>query len=230
MNNMKYKISVIMSVFNDENNVANAIESILNQSYKNFEFLILDDCSSDSTFEKIENYKDLDSRVKIFKNSRNTGLTKSLNLLLKNSSSELIARQDSDDFSLPSRLEEQVNLIENKKYDAVYTRAINKQTQKKIPGLSFYLPNKLTLKYKNPYIHGSLMIKHEVIKKLNYYPENFYYAQDYKLAWDLHKKNYRVGVKNKELYILNTKNNISENFRNEQKHYADCVRKELDPN
>ena len=48
-------------------NVDTAIESILNQSYKNFEFLIIDDCSVDSTFEKLENYKDLDSRVKIFK-------------------------------------------------------------------------------------------------------------------------------------------------------------------
>ena len=151
-------------------------------------------------------------------------------MLLKNVTTELIARQDSDDFSLPTRLEDQVNLIKNKNYDAVYTRAINKQSQKKIPGLSFYIPSKLSIKYKNPYIHGSLMIKHEVLKILNYYSEDFYYAQDYKLAWDLHKNNYKVGVKNKALYVLNTENNISENFRNEQKYYADCVRKELDPN
>ena len=227
---MNYKTSVIMSVYNDEKNVESAIESILNQSYKDFEFLIIDDCSKDSTIKKIEKFKDLDGRVKIFKNSKNIGLTKSLNLLLKNVTTELIARQDSDDFSLPTRLEDQVNLIKNKNYDAVYTRAINKQSQKKIPGLSFYIPSKLSIKYKNPYIHGSLMIKHEVLKILNYYSEDFYYAQDYKLAWDLHKNNYKVGVKNKALYVLNTENNISENFRNEQKYYADCVRKELDPN
>ena len=230
MNDMKYTMSVIMSVYNDEKNVDNAIKSILNQSYKNFEFLIIDDCSVDSTFKKIEKFKDLDKRVKIFKNSKNIGLTKSLNLLLHNSSTELIARQDSDDFSLPTRLEEQVDLLKSKKYDAVYTRAINKQNKAKIPGLSFYLPHRLSIKYKNPYIHGSLMIKYDVLKSLNYYSEDFYYAQDYKLAWDLHKKNYKVGVKNKALYVLNTKNNISENFRNEQKYYADCVRKELDPN
>lgn len=230
MNNKKYTVSVIMSVYNDEKNVDNAIRSILNQSYENFEFLIIDDCSADSTLEKIENFKDLDKRVKIFKNSKNIGLTKSLNLLLKNSSTELIARQDSDDYSLPTRLEEQVNLIKGKKYDAVYTRAINKQNKAKIPGLSFYLPHRLSIKYKNPYIHGSLMIKRDVLKSLNYYSEDFYYAQDYKLAWDLHKKNYKVGVKNKALYVLNTKNNISENFRVEQKYYADCVRKEIVPN
>jgi len=230
MNKMKYNISVIMSVYNDEKNIETAVESILNQSYKNFEFLIIDDYSADSTFEKLENYKNLDNRVKIFKNSKNIGLTKSLNILLRNTSSELIARQDSDDFSLPTRLEEQVNQIKEKKLDVVYTRAINKQTKTKIPGLSFYLPNKLLLKYKNPYIHGSLMIKYEVLKSLNFYSEEFYYAQDYKLAWDLHKRNYKVGVNKKTLYVLNTKNNISENFRNEQKHYADCVRKELNPN
>ena len=227
---MNYKTSVIMSVYNDEKNVETAIKSILNQSYKDFEFLIIDDCSNDSTIKKIEKFKDFDDRLKVFKNSKNIGLTKSLNLLLKNVTTELIARQDSDDFSLPTRLEDQVNLIKNKNYDAVYTRAINKQSQKKIPGLSFYIPSKLSIKYKNPYIHGSLMIKHEVLKILNYYSEDFYYAQDYKLAWDLHKNNYKVGVKNKALYVLNTENNISENFRNEQKYYADCVRKELDPN
>ena len=105
-------------------------------------------------------------------------------MLLKNVTTELIARQDSDDFSLPTRLEDQVNLITNKNYDAVYTRAINKQSQTKIPGLSFYIPSKLLIKYKNPYIHGSLMIKHEVLKSLNYYSEDFYYAQDYKLMID----------------------------------------------
>ena len=99
MNNKKYTVSVIMSVYNDEKNVDNAIRSILNQSYENFEFLIIDDCSADSTLEKIENFKDLDKRVKIFKNSKNIGLTKSLNLLLKNSSTELIARQESDVYS-----------------------------------------------------------------------------------------------------------------------------------
>ena len=227
---MNYKTSVIMSVYNDEKNVESAIESILNQSYKDFEFLIIDDCSKDSTIKKIEKFKDLDGRVKIFKNSKNIGLTRSLNLLLKNVTTELIARQDSDDFSLPTRLEDQVNLIKNKNYDAVYTRAISKQSQTKIPGLSFFITSKLSIKYKNPYIHGTLMIKHEVLKSLNYYSEDFYYAQDYKLAWDLHKNNYKVGVKNKALYVLNTKNNISENFRNEQKYYADCVRKELNPN
>ena len=130
-------------------------------------------------------------------------------------------------FRFPTRLEEQVDLLIGKKYDAVYTRAINKQNKAKIPGLSFYLPHKLSIKYKNPYIHGSLMIKYDVLKSLNYYSEDFYYAQDYKLSWDLHKKNYKVCVKNKALYVLNTKNNISENFRNEQKYYADCVRKEI---
>ena len=63
---MNYKISVIMSVYNDEN-VETAIESILNQSYKDFEFLIIDDCSNDSTIKKIEKFKDFDDRLKFLK-------------------------------------------------------------------------------------------------------------------------------------------------------------------
>ena len=64
---MNYKISVIMSVYNDEKNVETAIESILNQSYKDFEFLIIDDCSNDSTIKKIEKFKDFDDRLKLLK-------------------------------------------------------------------------------------------------------------------------------------------------------------------
>ena len=179
---------------------------------------------------EIEKFKDFDDRVKIFKNSKNIGLTKSLNLLLKNVTTELIARQDSDDFSLPTRLEDQVNLIKNRIMMLFTQEQLTNNLKQKFQDYLFIIPTKLSIKYKNPCIHGSLMIKHEVLKSLNYYSEDFYYAQDYKLAWDLHKNKYKVGVKNKALYVLNTKNNISENFRNEQKYYADCVRKELDPN
>ena len=228
--NMNVEVSVIMSVYNDQSNVSSSIKSILDQTFKNFEFLILDDNSTDSTFEKIKKFEEQDDRIKVFRNIENEGLTKSLNTLLRNASSKLIARQDSDDLSLPNRLQLQVNEIKTNNYDAIYTRAINKQNKKKIPGISYYIPSKILIRYKNPFIHGTLMIKKEVIKSLNYYEEAFYYAQDYKLAWELYKNNYKIRNLNKALYVLNTKNNLSEKFRNEQNYYANCVRKQINPN
>ena len=83
MKNKSPKISVIMSVYNDSFRVQKSIESILNQKFDNFEFLILDDGSTDNTFQVLSGYKKNDTRVKIFKNKKNFGLTKSLNMLFQ---------------------------------------------------------------------------------------------------------------------------------------------------
>ena len=82
---MSKKVSVLMSVYNGGKVLSNSIESILNQSFLNYEFLILDDASTDETFEIMNYYKKLDNRIKLYKNNLNLGLTKSLNYLLANS-------------------------------------------------------------------------------------------------------------------------------------------------
>ena len=71
--------------------------------------------------------------------------------------------------------------------------------------MSYYLPKKLILKFKNPYIHGTLLIKREVLKSLHGYDENFIYAQDYKLITDLINKGYRIQNLKRVLYNLNMK-------------------------
>jgi len=222
-------ISVIMSVHNGHDCVDVAIESILNQSYDNFEFLIMDDCSEDNTDKILYKYQNLDNRIKVFQNNKKLGLTKSLNILATKSNGKFIARQDADDISFKNRLEIQYNLLKNSKNDACSTRAITIQKSKKIPGISFYLPFKLLIKIKNPVIHGSLMIHRQIFKDLGFYDEDFYYSQDYKLIKDLIVNKYKFKMINKVLYKLNTKNNISTNYAKEQKYYSDCVRKNKKP-
>ena len=222
-------ISVIMSVHNGHDCVDVAIESILNQSYDNFEFLIMDDCSEDNTDKILYKYQNLDNRIKVFQNNKKLGLTKSLNILATKSTGKFIARQDADDISFKNRLEIQYNLLKNSKNDACSTRAITIQKSKKIPGISFYLPFKLLIKIKNPVIHGSLMIHRQIFKDLGFYDEDFYYSQDYKLIKDLIVNKYKFKMINKVLYKLNTKNNISTNYAKEQKYYSDCVRKNKKP-
>ena len=99
MNNRLPLISVLLSAYNSESTIDRAIESIMNQSYKNIELLIIDDYSSDSTYEKCDYYKNKYSNVSIYKNEKNLGLTASLNKLLNLSNGKYIARQDADDYS-----------------------------------------------------------------------------------------------------------------------------------
>ena len=89
-------VSIIMSVYNDEDNIESSIKSILSQTYTNFEFLIVDDYSNDNTYRILKAYEALDDRIKIYKNNINIGLTKSLNFLIDQSRGDFIARQVRD--------------------------------------------------------------------------------------------------------------------------------------
>ena len=229
MDNSKPLVSILMSVRNGEQTVEKSIKSILNQSYDYFEFLIVDDCSTDSTLGKLKILEKQDNRISIFTNSENIGLTKSLNKLIKNTKGELIARQDADDYSNPERIYAQVEYLLKNRLDAVTSRALIIGSAKKIPGLSYYIPAKLLMKFKNPFIHGSLIIKKQVLNDLGLYDENFYFAQDYKLYLDLLNNGYSIKAINKPLYNLNTINNISSNNKDEQKYYFNCARKKIVP-
>ena len=218
-----------MSAFNCENTIEKSINSILNQTYENFEFLIADDNSTDHTSEIIKNMKKNDSRIMFYQNTKNIGLTKSLNKLLSISSGSFIARQDADDLSLENRFDLQLEHIEKYNLDGCTTLATSLQSNEVIHKYKNLLPSKLVIKFKNPFIHGSLILKNEILKSIGGYDERFLYAQDYKLMNDILKKGYKVKIMKKNLYILNTINNISSNFRNEQQYFANCVRKDLNP-
>ena len=224
------KVSVIMSCYNSQETVTRAIESILNQTLENLELLICDDSSIDNTYETISKYKDLDKRVKIYKNTKNLGLTKTLNLLIEKADGALIARQDDDDISLSERLRTQVDILNEENLDFITTRAKVLDSKKLIPGISFNLPNSLVMNFKNPFIHGTLLIDKEVLNSVGNYDERFYYAQDYKLFSDLLSRGYKYATLKTPLYELNIKDNISSKFIKEQDYYARCVRNNKDPN
>tara|TARA_B100000925_G_scaffold290584_1_gene276143 strand:- start:372 stop:1061 length:690 start_codon:yes stop_codon:yes gene_type:complete len=222
-------VSVLLSTYNSEGSIAESVDSLLSQTYKNLEILISDDGSTDSTKEICKKFQLKDERVLFSSNKKNIGLTKSLNNLAQKASGSLIARHDADDISLPYRIEEQIQFMKKKKLDAVTTRSLVKQNNKKRPGISFYIPDKLLINRKNPFIHGTLIIKKNVFQEIGYYDERFYYAQDYKLFYDLLDKGYKVKTLNKALYILNTENNISSENLERQNYYADCVRFRKNP-
>ena len=129
--NDQFKISIIMSVYNDEKYLSESIESILNQTYKNYEFIILNDGSTDNSKNIIVKYKKIDSRI-IFIDGIKEGLTKKLNKGIKISTGNFIARQDSDDISHENRLESQINFFKiNQDYAlcATFAEIINEKNK-----------------------------------------------------------------------------------------------------
>lgn len=102
---MNYKITVLMPVYNAGKHLSEAIESILNQSFSDFEFLIIDDGSSDDSIDIVHSYSD--PRIRFVANEKNLGITATLNRGIELATCELIARMDADDISLPERLQKQ---------------------------------------------------------------------------------------------------------------------------
>ncbi len=107
------EISVLMSVYNAEKYIGQAVESILNQTYSNLEFVIVEDGSTDQSFNILQRYADRDSRILLIQNRENIGVVHALNLGLARVRGNYIARQDADDYSFPERLKQQLAYLES---------------------------------------------------------------------------------------------------------------------
>ncbi len=116
-------VSIIMSVYNGESSLSKSINSMTIQTYKNMEILIMDDGSTDNSHKILEESANADKRIKVFQNTENIGLTKSLNLLIEETKGDFIARQDADDTSNQYRIEKQLDFMKINGLDASTTRA-----------------------------------------------------------------------------------------------------------
>ncbi len=172
-----------MAVFNGETYIQSAIESILGQTFKDFEFIIVDDGSTDNTLEIVRNFVFRDNRIKIIQNNCNLGLTKSLNKALKNCIGEYIIRQDADDKSLPTRLEKLLEFLDNNPdYAFCGSDGFLKQNINHTFVNSFefdQIKNELVIE--NCFLHPSIIIRKETFQKYGYYDETYLYGQDYEL-------------------------------------------------
>ena len=176
-------VSIIMSVYNGGEYVGEAIESILNQTFENFEFIIINDGSTDNSLDILEKYRQKDKRIKIITQD-NKGLTKSLNIGIKSSTGKYIARQDADDLSFPERIENQVNTFEND------SSLVLLGTRAKInfKGFIYESPSftdaeiNNKLKRNNVFVHSSVMYRSCSFINIGMYNELFKFSQDYE-AW-----------------------------------------------
>ena len=169
---IEMKISIIMPVYNAKKHLESAICSILEQSFKDFEFIIINDSSTDGSRAIIARFADKDSRIRIIDNELNLGVAESLNQALRIAQGEYIARQDADDVSMPDRLEKQHTfLAENHDVNICATYAWITD-EEGIPVYSFSYPTvgseiKECLENGiNPIIHGSVMFRKSVLDAL----------------------------------------------------------------
>jgi len=219
------KISVLMPVYNTpEEYLREAIESILNQTYKDFEFVILNDGSINNAEDVILSYQD--DRIKYFKNEVNSGLPNCRNKLLELANCEYIAYMDSDDISLPQRLEKQIEFLEhNTNVDILATRMQRFPKTKFIdyPILDKEIKLSLIFEY-NVIANNSVMFKSELVKKgYIHYDENITNAEDYALWLSLIDK---VHFHNLSEYLVKYrwhKSNISKTGANLQSLNAQYV-------
>jgi glycosyltransferase involved in cell wall biosynthesis len=189
-------VSVIMANYNNELYLSEAIESILNQTYKNFELIIIDDCSTDSSWDIIQKYAKKDKRIRIYRNEKNLGCTKTANLAIRKSVGIYIARMDSDDISSKKRFEFQVDLLENnKKIGICGTNLLLINKEGKFISKRKYekFPRKITL-IESPFAQPSVMFRRILFEKYGGYNENFDVAEDYELWFRFYSK--KVGFYN----------------------------------
>lgn len=184
-------ISVVLPVYNGEKYIAEAIDSILKQTYTNFELIIIDDGSTDNSLELIEKYKKQDSRIIII-SRENRGLIATLNQGIEKAKGKYIARMDQDDISLPSRFEEQVNIMINDIKVVVCGSWINIfGVNKKDKIVKYYEKDKqikANLLLSCCFAHPSVMIRKNLMIDNNiWYNNDFENAEDYHLWTQLAK-------------------------------------------
>lgn len=176
MNHNNKKISVIMGVYNCESTLERAIESIVNQTYGNWELIMCDDGSTDSTYEIAERYRDrFPEKIIILRNDKNMHLANALNKCLQAATGEYIARMDADDESLPERFEKQIMFLElHSDYTLCGTSMlyINEISQQVTVLKNIAFPNKNTLQNHTPFYHPTIMCRRKMYEELDGYNES----------------------------------------------------------
>ncbi len=179
------KATVLMAVYNGEHYLREAVESILVQSFQDFDFLIINDGSTDKTWELLKSYND--PRIKLINNGQNLGLTRSLNKGLKLAEGQFIARQDADDISEPERLTKQVAFLETHPELALLGTGYkeiddqgNVLGEKKLP--CDYTQIRWDILFYCPFVHSAVMLRKSIVlEQIGFYNEALTYSMDYEL-------------------------------------------------
>lgn len=175
------RVSVVMGTYNEEGNIQSSVQSILDQTFVDFEFIVVDDGSTDRTVELLKAYEE--DRLRLLRNESNCGLTRTLNRGMAAARGKFVARMDADDRSLPERLERQVEWLEDNQAVAVasWYRIMGQNDewvcdQRISPDRSFSVGNLIT--ENQAVAHGSVMLRKAALEAVDGYCERFTLSQD----------------------------------------------------
>lgn len=194
-------ISIIMGIYNCSSTLEDAINSLLNQTYKNWQLIMCDDGSTDETYYIAKKFSDQYENIILIKNKENMGLNYTLNRCLELVNTDFVARMDADDLSLPTRLEKEINFLKsNKKYSIVSSNMIyfdnrgdwGKSNMKENPQKKDFIKG-------TPFCHAPCMVKTGVYRKVGGYTvdKKLLRMEDYHLWYKMYKSGY-VGYNIKE--------------------------------
>ncbi|GHV46182.1 putative glycosyltransferase EpsE [Spirochaetia bacterium] len=195
MSKDKPLISVIMGIYNCALTLSESIDSLLNQTYKDFELIMCDDGSLDNTYYIAKQYADKYDNIVLLKNDTNRGLNYTLNHCLKYANGEYIARQDGDDISLPERFQKEVDFLDNNPTISLVSCPLIRFDEKGdfcIEKAVAY-PDKMDFIHHSPFRHASCMIRKSVMDSVNGYSESKWLlrVEDYHLWFKIYAKGYR---------------------------------------
>lgn len=189
------KVSVIMPVYNSGTYLNEAIDSILNQKFEDFEFVIIDDGSTDQSQEIVKSYSD--PRIRFYVNEKNMGVAATLNRGLKLAVGEYIARMDSDDISLPDRFDKQVSYMDTHPKVAVCATGIRMFGAQN--GEKYFSTThdqlKVDLLFNNCLAHPTVMMRRSVVGCTYRYNEEFSAMEDYALWIEVSRKYELASIK-----------------------------------
>lgn len=209
---MTPKISVIMGIYNCEKTLSEAVDSILNQTYTNWELIMCDDGSVDNTYELAKSYRDKYSeKIILIKNPQNLGLNQTLNNCLKVATGDYIARMDGDDLSVPERFEMEVEFLQSHpEYSIVSSPMIYfDENGEWGEGTAVERPTKHDFVAGTPFCHAPCMVRAEALKKADGYSTNpkTIRAEDYNLWFRLYALGYKGYNIQTPLYKMRDDNN-----------------------
>lgn len=188
-------ISIIMGIYNGAEKIESAINSLLGQTYEDFEILICDDGSTDNSYEVITRLSEIDHRIKVLKNAKNLGLSSTLNKCIEHSQGEYIARMDDDDISYPKRLETQLSFLEKNKEFALVGTSRNLFDKEGIWGTHIVKGErkKNEIFLGKTFIHPSVMIRKDALIDVGCYSESSSIGrtEDYDLWCKLYSRGYK---------------------------------------
>ncbi|OCL27616.1 hypothetical protein U472_03430 [Orenia metallireducens] len=231
------EISVLMSVYNGEEFIEESIKSVLNQTFSDFEFIIIDDCSTDNTVEIIQSF--IDNRIKLYTLDKNVGVGAALKFGLAKTSGIYIAKADSDDINHPTRFIKQKNFLDNHlDIDMVKTLIEYFPHDEEVKNTARYLSMKNIKEEQLNQVktpeqiskmlywwccipHNSIMVRSSVIKKIGY--GDIRLGEDYKLFYELNKLGHKIDTIEEKLVKFRVRASSITATMAHQKEYIDLI-------